>query len=371
MTKITFFPLGNADSTLLHLADDRMILKDYFNCESTGDDDLRVRLDEELRICLREAKRNHFNVVAFSHADDDHTHGAEDFFWLDHDELYQGPERVRIPELWVPACFILEPRLTGSARIIRQEARHRFKKGYGIKVFGNPEKLEDWLQSEDINPSERLHLIQKAGQCVPGFDRNHGQVEIFSHSPFSYRMEGEDVDRNGNSLVWHLTFFEGGNVFKSMHGADADHETWANLILKTEQRGRYDRLTTNLFRVSHHSSYTALSVEKGNDETVPRSEVSRMFDLCSMGCILVSSSDPIPVEDSTQPPHHQAAAYYRRIARDRGNEKNYIVTMEYPCVEKPRPLIVEVTSRGFVVRRSIAAVAGSTLVVSRPSPRLG
>jgi hypothetical protein len=63
--------------------------------------------------------------------------------------------------------------------------------------------------------------------------------------------------------------------------------------------------------------------------------------------------------------------YYRRIARARGSESNYIVTMEYPSIDRPRPLIVDVTYRGFVVRRSLAAVAGPALVVSRPSPRLG
>ncbi|MBA4191770.1 MAG: hypothetical protein C0467_27640 [Planctomycetaceae bacterium] len=371
MTKMTFFPLGNADSTLLRLADGRMILKDYCNYESAGEEDRRVRLDEELRICLREERRDRFDTVAFSHADDDHTHGAEDFFWLDHAEQYQGPGRVHIPELWVPACFILEVGATGTARIIRQEARYRFRKGQGIKVFGNPEPLEAWLRVEGIRPSERLHLIQKAGQCIPGFDRNRGQVEIFSHSPFSYRMEGDEVDRNGNSLVWHLTFFEGDTEYRCMLGADADHGAWANLILKTEQRGRHDRLVTNLFKVSHHSSYKSLAEEKGKDETTPRPEVARMFNRCLPGCILVSSSDPIPSGNTKQPPHRQAAAYYRRIARERGNEKNYIVTMEYPSVERPRPLIVDVTQRGFVVRRSLAAVAGPALVVSRPSPRLG
>lgn len=128
MSKITFFPIGNADSTLIELADGRLILKDFCNYESAGDENRRVRLDEELRTCLREARRDSPAIVAFSHADDDHTHGAEEFFWFDHAATYQGDGRVRMPELWVPACFILESGLSGSARIIRQEARHRFRK---------------------------------------------------------------------------------------------------------------------------------------------------------------------------------------------------------------------------------------------------
>ena len=48
MAKLTFFPIGNADSTLIELADGRMILKDFCNYESAGEEDRRVRLDEEL-----------------------------------------------------------------------------------------------------------------------------------------------------------------------------------------------------------------------------------------------------------------------------------------------------------------------------------
>lgn len=238
-------------------------------------------------------------------------------------------------------------------------------------MFGNPEPLDEWLRGEKVNPAEREHLIVMAGTCVPGFSRLSGHVEIFSHSPFSFRMEGEDIDRNGNSLVLHLTFFEGGEQFRCMLGADAEHETWASIVYITEQRGNTARLISDLFKISHHCSYSALSDDKGKDETVPREEVASLFERCERGCILVSSSDVIPEGDTKQPPHRQTAAYYRRIARERGSADNFIVTMEYPSRSRPRPLMVDVTARGFVVRRSLAAIGGATAVISRPSPRLG
>lgn len=371
MAKVTFYPINNADSTLMELADGRLLLKDYANYPP-DDAGRTVRLDHELRAVLAGRHRDSFDVVAFSHADDDHTHGAEDFFWLDHVDHCQGEGRIKIGELWIPACFLLEANLTGSARYVRQEARHRFRVGQGIRVFGNPGPLESWLRNEGIPPASRSHLITTAGECVPKFNQAAGQVEIFSHSPFSYRMEGEEVDRNANSLVWHVTFFEGDRRLRLMLGADIDHRAWADLILKTESKAENRiRLGWDVFKVSHHCSYKALAEDKGRGETVPRAEVKSLFDRGTPGAILVASSKVIPAEDTVQPPHREAAAYYRRIARERGNSANFVVTMEWPTKDRPRPYVLETTAHGFRPAAGLGALGGPAAVMSRPSPRFG
>lgn len=372
MAKLIFYPLGNADSTLIHLADNRLILEDYCNYEPQDEDDGHIRLDEELRSYLMDQDRQDFDVVAFSHLDDDHIHGAESFFWFDHAKKYQGEDRIRIRSLFVPACCILETGIGATARIIREEAKYRFKYGSGIRVFGSPGPLEEWLWSQGIDPATRRHLITKAGACVPGFSATFGQVEIFSHSPFSFRMEGEDVDRNGNCLVWHLTFFEDGQELSCILGSDAEHQAWADIVYITTKQGNDKRLDWSLFRISHHCSYTALSDETGKEETLPWPEIASLFERGDGGCLLISSSNPIPKEDTTQPPHRQAAAYYRRIARERGSEDNFIVTMDWPpSSDRPRPVVVETTSDGFVPRKRLAAAGGTSTVVRKPSQRVG
>jgi len=274
-------------------------------------------------------------------------------------------------ELWGPACFILETGLSGSSKVIQREAKHRFKKGYGIRIFGNPSPLEQWLEEQGVAPAARRKFITKAGTCVPGFSATAGQVEIFAHAPFSFRMEGEEVDRNGNCLVWHLTFFDQGSLQRCIMGADAEHQTWADIVYITEQKGNDERLDWDLFRISHHCSYTALSEEEGKDETVPREEVASLFDRGTKASILVSSSDPVPDDDTDQPPHRQAAAYYRRKAREKGVEKDFIVTMEWPDKDDPKPLVVETSVLGLTAKKRAAAVVGAAAVVSKPSPRFG
>ena len=68
MAQVTFYPIDNADSTLIELADGRLILKDYCNFPWTGDDDRSVRLDQELRAVLAERRRDGFRRHdAFDH----------------------------------------------------------------------------------------------------------------------------------------------------------------------------------------------------------------------------------------------------------------------------------------------------------------
>ena len=140
--KLTFYPLGNAETCLFELSNGCKLLFDYaaMNDGSTSDD--RIDLKEQL------SEIKEFQVVMFSHAHDDHAKGASEFFYLDHAKKYQSDDRAKIDELWVSSAFILDTELeNGSdAKIIRDEARYRLKEKYGVKVFAEPDSLASWLE---------------------------------------------------------------------------------------------------------------------------------------------------------------------------------------------------------------------------------
>lgn len=76
---MTFFPLGNADTTLLRLASDDLVLLDYANMRCPTDpNDKRIDLPKALRGELADARRESFRVVAFTHLDMDHVYGASE-----------------------------------------------------------------------------------------------------------------------------------------------------------------------------------------------------------------------------------------------------------------------------------------------------
>ena len=370
MHTITFYPLGNADCAKIDLANGRTLLFDYANTRDHDDDaDLRIDLAEQLRDELAGADRSSFDVVAFTHLDDDHVSGVPDFFYLEHAAKYQDDDRIKIDELWVPAAAIVETGVTGDAGVIRAEARYRLLEGRGIRVFSRPGLLDEWLADHDVALEDRQHLLTDAGQLIPGFSRDVDELELFVHSPFALRLDdGNVVDRNRDALVLHATFVPDEVETKVILASDVDHEVIADIVRVTRRHGNDERLEWHVLGLPHHCSYLSLGPEKGEEITDPTDEVRWLYE--SQGQRLgrvVSTSEPIPADDTEQPPHRQAANYYREMLAEKRGE--FLVTMEHPKTSAPEPLTIEISGHGAAVRKTI--IAGAATVLTRPSPRAG
>jgi hypothetical protein len=373
--KIQFFPLGNADTLRIDLADGRKILVDYADMRSPDDeDDLRCDLPEELRRDLSRAGRDHYDAVCITHLDDDHCKGFGKFFWLDHAEAYQGKDRIKIADLWVPAAAVMEENLKGDARLVRAEARHRLQASEGVLIFSRPERVKAWMEDNGIDYESRKHLIVNAGRLVPGYTKEGAaRAEFFVHCPFGWRLDETTViDRNEAAIVMQVTFREGGRDSFMLLGSDVDHETISEIVRVTKQHGNQDRLLWDLMKLFHHCSYLALGPERGADETKAVPDVKWLFETQGRdGGIIVSPSWPIPAkgseeDDSDQPPHRQAANHHRRVSKQLAGQ--FTVTMEEPSKARPRPFGYEITARG--VARIIAAPIVSSAAASS-TPRAG
>ncbi|WP_019995386.1 ComEC/Rec2 family competence protein [Aureimonas ureilytica] len=372
---LTFFPLGNADTTLIRLANDDLVLLDYANMRNAADAaDKRIDLPSTLREELADAGRASFRAVAFTHLDDDHIKGASDFFWFDHSTARQSANRVKIDDLWVPAAAITEVGVDGDAWCIRQEARYRLKQGYGVKIFSRPGNLAAFLAANGLSVESRRHCIVNAGELVPGFSVNNPEsAEFFVHSPFAWRTNGGLEDRNENSIVVQMTARDLGIDSYALLGADIDHETLSQIVKTTRQHGNEHRLHWDVLKLFHHCSYKSLSPDKGIDKTEPVEDVRWLFeDLAREKEIIVSPSWPIPVKGSAddldpQPPHRQAANYYKEIIKDSSGQ--FKVTMETPSEAKPKPIKLKMSLAGVgVVSTVVPSVAGA---VSSSSTRAG
>ncbi len=371
--KLTFHPLGNADCTRFDLADGRKLLVDYADMRNPEDPrDRRIDLPTELKSDLRAAKRDYYDVVLFTHLDDDHCCGSGDFFWLDHAAKYQGEGRIKIRELWVPAAAILEEGCQDSARIIRQEARYRLKEGYGIRVFSRPAKLKEWLEKNGLTLESRAHLITDAGQLVPGFSTaGPERVQFFIHSPFGWRQDDNGiVDRNQDSVVFQATFLEGSRETHALFMSDINYDSIDQIVQTTRRHKREDRLRWDIFKIPHHCSYLSIGPEKGEDETKPTPDVKWLYEAQGQPrCTMMSTSKSIPVKGSAedkdvQPPHREAANYYKRVANMKDGA--FKVTMDLPSSSKPKPSTIEITERGATLL-SVSATVGAASVISTPA----
>lgn len=103
MHKLTFYPLGNAETLLIDLDNGRKILVDYADRRDPNNQyDLRCDLQKLLKDDLKAAKCDNYDAVAFTHLDDDHVCGAGNFFWFKHSPKYQGEGRIKMDEMRCP-----------------------------------------------------------------------------------------------------------------------------------------------------------------------------------------------------------------------------------------------------------------------------
>lgn len=338
------------------------MLIDYAHSKKSEDcDDEKIVLDREIR-----RKLNHYNpridVVAFTHADEDHTRGAADFFAFEYADKYRSKSRVSIGELWVPAAMIVEEGLKGDDRAIRQEARYRLKKGQGVRVFSCPGLLDDWLSREGVDKASSQRCVAiTAGNVIPKFDLLNDGLEVFVHSPFASRDGNGLQSRNDGSLFLHLTFAIDGRKTRVMMGSDTTWDVLEDIIRITKYYKREERLKWDIYRVSHHCSYLSLSPDKGEEVTIPSESIDWLFNQGSIGSYIISSSNPITSgEDSIHPPHRQAANYYRQKARSLDGE--FLVTMEYPNVYLPRPMVFTISAHGITFERVATSVTDSMVI---------
>lgn len=376
--KLTVFPLGNADSTLIDLPGGQKLLFDYARRRDPEDKaDKRCDLPAELRKDL--GSRGHYDVVAFTHLDQDHYDGMTEFFFLEHDKAYQGKvdgkERVRIDTMWVPAAVITEEMREDESKVIQAEARHRLKHMRDrIRVFSSPNRLGQWLSDNGLKLSDVDHRITNAGEVVPEYTLEDHGVEFFVHSPFAMRQNENELEvRNDDALVVQATFRVDGVDTKALLFADITHDVIGDIVKVTEYHDREDRLEWDILKIAHHCSYTAVGPEKGDDRTQPTAEVERLLqDYGRGGCILISTSKPIPgkgtaEDEDVQPPHRQAANYYRKVAEKKGGQ--FVVTMEHPRVSAPRPVVVEIDRFKATLKKDV--VVGAAAAASASAPRAG
>ncbi len=370
MPKLTAYPIGNADTLRIDLRDGRKLLVDYADMRNPNDkDDKRIDLPAELRGDLRTAGRDYFDVAAFTHLDNDHVLGAGDFFWFDHAAKYQGTGRIKMHTLWVPASALTEVGSEGCARVIRQEARFRLRHGYGIRVFSRPDALKWWFEREGIDMASRLEFITDAGELVPGFDKlNAGGVEFFVHSPFAWRRNEREVeDRNQDSFVFQATFREGMQDTRLLFMADMPWQGLDDIVAITRLHGNDGRLYWDVAKLPHHCSYLSLSDVKGPDQTVPTDNIKWLYEQAGQpGGLLLSSSWPILLKGTqadadAQPPHRQAANYYRTVSTKLGGA--FEVTMERPAI-KPRPTVIDISGRG--ARLLSSAISPAAAIAATP-----
>lgn len=385
MHSVTFYPVGNGDTSLIETKNGKFILMDFYQTSNSTDKAKpEFDVDAALRAKLAAANRDYFDVVAFTHADRDHINGSTEFFHLEHAKKYQGGGRIFINELWVPAAMLLETADNNSQSeefvIWRQEARHRLKNKTGIKVFSNPEGLTDLITSWEMTVDDLAEFIIDAGTVLGTFTLQRDGVEFFVHSPFMKHCDegGEDIKRvrNGASLVFNVRFNADGQIYDYLAIGDSEAHVLEDIVNITQLKNRHDRLQWDLFNIPHHCSYLALA-ESGNKGTSTTEPIEKVKELLKMGktdSYVICSSEAFKAgkeaEEAVQPPHIQARRTYETYLKTVGGRK-FIVTGEHGGTKQPVPVIVQIQKSGLSIKAIAAATSAAVMTAAATPARAG
>jgi hypothetical protein len=360
---ITSFPIGNADSTRLILADGQRLLFDFADKGKSEGSDVQFDLRGAIGADLRAADRSGLSVLCFTHLDEDHCFGAGEAFHWSHAKSRQSSDRITYDELWVPAAAIVETGLScEDAKIVQKEAKHRLIEGRGIRVFSSPKKLETWLKQRGLTLESRKYCIVTAGEPLDGFALDGDEkAEFFPHCPLSWKQDEDgEVVRNEHSIVLHVTFREGGRDTRLLLGSDVDSDTLSEIVRSTKWHENEERLEWDVLKLFHHCSYRALNKDgKEDDPTKPVPDVAWLMEEQGQDrSIIIASSEKIPLpgsdKDNDQPPHRKAANYYKKLQGRRSG--SFKVTMDDP----KKPIRVEITGSGAALLAAAALVPASS-----------
>jgi len=358
--KLTFYPLGNAETCLLELGNGKKLLFDYAAMYDGSTTDERFDIKKEL------SEIPEFQVVLFSHAHDDHTKGASEFFYLDHAQKYQSEDRAKIDELWVSAAFILDTDLQNNsdAKIIRNEARYRLKNGYGIKVFADPDSLTAWLESQKIDYDEVKHLIIHAGQIVPT-EKLGDEILVFVHAPFSEDSD-EVQDKNDPSIVMQVRLYNGDRETNILITGDTPYQVLDKIVDITKLNENEEYLKWDIYDIPHHCSYTGLNEKSEEDRymIVPTDNIKWLLKQTQKSAKMVASCEKVTEE--TSPPHMIAKRAYEFYTAE---DVSFMATMENVTINggKPTPIIFRIDRFGITLKM----VGIQATYLKKSAPRAG
>lgn len=345
---ITYFPVGNGDTTLIKLTDGATILIDS-NIAAKDQEkyDVHRHLIGELR---SENGVPHLDAFILSHPDQDHIRGWSTYFFSGDPARYGDKDkkegRIVVDEIWfAPRIFAPhEKELCDEAKVFQKEARRRmdlYRSGSQASgSAGNRFRVIGYTDNLDLQGLERFLTIP--GNTTNMINRSpKSDFEMFVHAPTKKDSDSKWSERNDTSIVLQLRFRLGNDnrAALAMIGGDAGCGIWSDIIDKSKTPD----LQFDLFLAPHHSSWSFFS-EGPSEEAKPDAAITNFLTTKKRaGAFVISSSKPI-LNDDDNPPHYIAAQLFQKMF---GDDK-FLCTMEHPDEDEPEPIYFTMTKNGPV-----------------------
>ena len=379
--KISFFPVGNGDMTLIRTESGRTLLIDL-NIRAAADDPdddtpdvatkLRDRLDRD------DKDRFYVDALLVSHPDKDHCTGLAKHFHLGPPEAWsQTAKKIFIREIWSsPMVFRRASRhhtLCDDAKAFNAEARRRARRfrevGHSVDDGDRLLILGEDENGKTDNLDAILIRVNDEFSCINGEADPSMNARLLGPLPKGHDDDEEILSKNNSSTI--LRFSLAGDRLpdkcRFLTGGDAEVAIWERLWCR--HLSRSDWLSYDILQTPHHCSWHSLSYDSwsdmGEDAKVcqdAKKALSRTRD----GATIVASSNPIK-DDHSDPPCIRAKREYVSIADDAGGE--FRCVGEWPSATSPDVMDFEIGAHGHRLKsKSLAAasVLGPAIIGRQP-----
>jgi len=343
---LTFFPVGNGDTSLIKLADGATLLIDLCRTAGGGDADpapydVHGHLLRELR--RDEHGRPHVDVFIATHPGPDHLRGIAETLYLGAPGKYARKHRdaglVIVDELWfAPRVFgPHEDELSRDAEAFRKEAGRRIARfrASRTKRLAPGDRIRIIGGTGDAAPDRRTARMVRPGTVVRSFNRmDRDDFALLVHAP-SQRTRGL---RRDTSIVIQARFRAGDDprAGLAMFGGNAGCAIWEDLIDHSDDAA----LAWDLLLAPGHCSWAFFSEGPWEDDE-PSEKIQALLGKRRDGALVIASSRRIVDGDDT-PPHHAAAERYRAHV----GEDGLLCTADEGTDQAPEPIYVRITELG-------------------------
>ncbi len=373
---IKYYPVGNADCSLIKLDNGKTIIVD---CQINGNLDdkngKQVMFDVKTDL-LKELKRDSYgrpfvDLFISTHPHEDHCLGFGDNFY--HGDITEydkdkNKDEIIIGELWVTPRGIRND-LAKTSEDVRKEAKRRKKvydddKSYTGSV-GNYLRIVGYDKDKEFD--ERYCYVP--GTLVTTVhDSALSWVELFIHAPFKEDVETskKQDDKNATSIVVQFGFkIAGFNEVKKrvLMAGDAEYEIWQHIL---DNNTDDEKLKWNIFLAPHHCSWSFFNESSNKKEIKPSAEDILNKQIGNLAYIVASSEEIM--DNGNNPPCYEAKQEY--VKKLKSGTSHFLNSATYSKLgDIPQPIIFKITEFGISLKET-TAVAG-TSSIANPAPRAG
>jgi hypothetical protein len=344
---VTFWPVGNGDSTTVSINDDVKLQIDLHHVAAAENEEEECHpvVDHLIEELPKVDGKPYLSVFALTHPDKDHIQGFGNLL-----------EEATIGELWLTPRVFYDEELSKEAEDFYNEADRRRKlaistngnldSGDRIRIFG----YNNVLEKEKFKgfPEDLLTLPGETLSILDGEDLSE-EIRTFIHSPFKAEKEEE---RNDTSLGMQISLGSEDNELKVLIFGDLKHDGLRKIIDISKANDNEEKLAWNILLAPHHCSKSVMYTKDENDNNIFQREMMDDLENFSLDIgYIISSSKSIPASNKRgdNPPH--------ALAKNRYEE---IVPTEFLCThndasEDAEPIVFSMSDNGLVLNGELVA----------------